>query len=262
MTPGSIVPAFLHDGRPSYVFTRSYVATMLGDATIGRRCIVRKGGAELALQAGADGIAAGRNSLVRDFLATDGEWLWMIDSDMGWYPQAPYDLVDAADPSARPVVGGLCFALRREGHTDLGAVRTTIVPTLYRYVEHPDEVGFLPVAEYPEERLVKVSATGAAFLMIHRSALERVREAAGENWFTHVIHPTGDHGQPREFSEDLSFCVRLAQLGIPVHVDTRVHTTHDKGGIYLDAETFDLQMLAHQRRAEIDALTSEANTDE
>lgn len=252
MTPGTIVPGFLHNGSHSAVFTRSYVATMLGDATAGRHCIVRKGGAELSIRASADGISDGRNSLVRDFLATDGEWLWMIDSDMGWYPQAVYDLVDSADPVARPVMGGLCFALRREGHSDLGAERTVIVPTLYEYVERPNEVGFLPVAAYPQDSVVRVAATGAAFLLIHRSALQRIRRAMGEVWFTHVLHPTGEAGKPRRFSEDLSFCVRLAQLDIPVHVNTAVGTTHDKGGIFLDEETYDRQMMLAQLMAEID----------
>jgi hypothetical protein len=35
--------------------------------------------------------------------------------------------------------------------------------------------------------------------------------------------------------------VRLAALDIPVHVNTAVKTTHDKGGIFLDEETFDAQ---------------------
>jgi hypothetical protein len=77
----------------------------------------------------------------------------------------------------------------------------------------------------------------------------KVRAKYGDAWFDTATHPTGLKGKPRNFSEDLSFCVRLAACGIPLHVDTRVKTTHYKGGIFLDEELF----LAQQAAAEAES---------
>ena len=52
--------------------------------------------------------------------------------------------------------------------------------------------------------------------------------------------PKGPNGFT-EFGEDISFCLRLTAMDIPMWVDTSVKTTHDKGGVYLDEETYALQ---------------------
>jgi hypothetical protein len=222
----------------------SYRDLVLVDATVGKGIIVRDGGSELRVHAGTGGIPDARNAVARDFLdTTDGEWLWFIDTDMGFAPDTVYRLLDSADPVERPVMGALCFALMRDREAPGHATRFRAQPTLYDYVQTDDEVGFQAIAAYPPDRVVQVAGTGAACLLIHRSALEAVRAAAGDAWFTTLTHPTGDHGQQRTFSEDLSFCVRLASAGVPVFVDTAIRTTHEKGGIYLDEETYAQQRL-------------------
>jgi hypothetical protein len=87
-----------------------------------------------------------------------------------------------------------------------------------------------------------VSATGSACLVIHRDAMEAVRARYGERWYAPVEHPKG----PTTFSEDLSFCVRVAACGLGVAVDTAVKTTHDKHGVFLDEHTFDAQEAARR----------------
>jgi hypothetical protein len=116
------------------------------------------------------------------------------------------------------------------------------VPTVYEYVETDDEIGFRPIPDYPRDQVAPVAGTGAACLLIHRSALEAVRALAGDAWFDPITHPTALKGKPRTFSEDLSFCVRLASAGIQVHVDTSVKTTHEKGMAFLDEDAFDRQL--------------------
>jgi hypothetical protein len=115
---------------------------------------------------------------------------------------------------------------------------------VYDYVETDGEVGFSPDPGYGRDQVVKASGTGAACLLIHRSALETVRARYGDAWFDVAVHPTGLKGKPRSFSEDLSFCVRLAAVGVPLHVDTRIKTVHHKGGVYLDEELFLAQQAA------------------
>lgn len=240
----TVVPGFLDGGHWSACFGLSYRDLTLRDA-LGERRIVREGGSELRLVCGSGGIATGRNELARRFLdSTDGEWLWMVDTDMGFAPDTVDRLVETAAPDTAPVVGALCFCLRRESPGELHAERYLVQPTLYEYVETGDEVGFRAIGDYPRESVVQVSATGAACLLIHRSALAAVREHYGDEWFTPARHPTGDHGRPRVFSEDLSFCTRLGGVGLPLFVDTGIKTTHEKGGLFLDEETYAQQQVS------------------
>jgi len=74
---------------------------------------------------------------------------------------------------------------------------------------------------------VKVSATGAACLLMHRDALELVRKTSNDPaapWFreTSVGAPLALMG------EDMTFCLRCQAAGIPVHVHTGVRAGHMK----------------------------------
>jgi GT2 family glycosyltransferase len=158
----------------------------------------------------------------------------MVDSDMGFAPDTVERLIASAHKYDRPVVGALCFALRRAASDALHVTRYVTIPTVYEFVERDDEVGFRSNPDYPRDQLVEVAGTGAACMIVHRRALFKVREKYGDEWFTPVTHPTGK----TTFSEDLSFCLRLAAAGIPVFVDTSVKTSHYKGGVYLDEGAF------------------------
>jgi GT2 family glycosyltransferase len=216
---------------------------MLADLMGEGRCF--RAGAYLREMASSGGIADGRNQATQAFLErTEGEWLWFVDTDMGFAADTVEQLLAVADPVERPVVGALCFAHRRLSRTALRAERLGIIPTLYRWVDAGREQGFAPLPSWPRGEVVEVGATGAACLLIHRSALERVRDKYGPVWFQQATHPNANPGSsPRTFSEDLSFCVRLAGAGIPVHVATAVQTTHHKGGAWLDLESYERQGL-------------------
>ena len=245
MKRGSVVVGFCDGGEWSACFGLSYRDMCLYDIVNSQR-IVREGGKELRAVCGTGGIPGGRNQIVRDFLDnTDGEWLFFVDSDMGFAPDSVDRLVASADQYKRPVMGGLAFQLKRDRRvtTPFYAERFTIAPTLYQYVELSDEVGFLPIHDYPRDEVVQVAGTGAAFMLIHRRVLEKIRERSGDQWFEPIAHPTGLNGAPRTFSEDLSFCVRCQAVDVPIHVDTSVKTTHDKGALFLDEEMYDRQRM-------------------
>ncbi|MCW2920021.1 MAG: hypothetical protein JWN52_8089 [Actinomycetia bacterium] len=241
MIEGTASVAFLDPGSWSACFGMSYRDLCLYDA-LGPQRIVRQGGLELRALTGSGGIPANRNKACARFLDdTDSEWLFFIDSDMGFSSDTVDRLIKAADPELRPIMGGLAFALKRKPRGDLYAERTSVQPTLFEFVETDDEVGFVPILDYPRDQVMQVAGTGAACLLIHRGALELIRDRHGDNWFEPMTHPTGDRGKPRGFSEDLSFCVRAAGCDLPIHVDTSVKTCHDKGGIFLDEHLYDQQ---------------------
>ena len=241
MTAGSVVVGYCDAGQWSAAFGLSYRDLVIHDL-IGPGRIIRQGGKELRKVTGTMGVADARSEICRSFLDdTDGEWLWFIDTDMGFAPDTVDRLVKAADPELRPVMGGLCFAMKRQARGDMWAERYRMSPTIYEYLDLGDEVGFRPILDYQRDQVVQAAGTGAACLLIHRTALVKVREACGDRWFEPIVHPTGSKGRPRTFSEDLSFCVRLQSVDLPVHVDTSVKTTHDKGGVFLDEHSFDVQ---------------------
>lgn len=244
MKRGSVAVGFLDPGSWSECFGQSLVDLYLGDAFGSQRLVPH--GRQLRNFCSTGGIVAGRNEIARQFLdLTECEWLFMVDSDMGFAPDTVDRLIASADRYQRPVVGGLCFALRRESSTPLHAQKYRIVPTIYAWEERETEAGFRAVPDYPREQLVPASATGAACMLVHRRALFKVREKYGDVWFDPITHATG-----RTFSEDLSFCVRLAACDLPIYVDTAVKTVHDKGGVFLDEEEFDRQMFLYQLERE------------
>ncbi|MFI7042582.1 hypothetical protein ACIBI0_38395 [Microbispora rosea] len=253
MKRGAVTVGYLDAGQWSASFGLSYRDLCLFDAASSRR-IVRPGGTELRQMCGTGGIAEGRNEVARAFLDTqDAEWLWFVDTDMGFRPDTVDRLVASADRYAAPVMGGLCFALRRTSPGGaLHAPEFAIIPTCYSYAEMDDEVGFLPMKDYGRDQVIKVAGTGAACLLIHRDVLTRVREQYGPAWFDPITHPSGYRGGRRVFSEDLSFCVRLAALDVPVHVNTAVKTSHEKGGVYLTEDAYDKQMALVRLEAEVE----------
>lgn len=175
--------------------------------------------AVLALESGPN-ISTPRNKVCADFLARPGSppWLFMCDTDMSFGADTIDRLIAAADPAERPVVGGLCFSLER-------GVK---LPVLYELTQKDTgELAFARYERWPEGAVMRVSATGAACLLIHRDALLAVEKHAGDiaaPWFRESAV-----GAPMALmGEDLTFCLRCAAAGIPVHVHTGVKVGHMK----------------------------------
>jgi hypothetical protein len=191
-----------------------------------------------------------RNRAVAEFLAEDkAEWLLWCDTDMGFEADAIDRLVAAADPTARPIVGGLCFAQREEESDGAHGFRPIAWPVLMDWTVVEGRGGFSTRWDYPRNALTQCHGIGSAFVLIHRTVFERMRDVYEEaqreagtrqdgdrrwaDWYTRVTNPT-----TRELvGEDLSFCARLMRLEIPVHVHTGIQTTHRKD-IWLQEEDY------------------------
>lgn len=183
----------------------------------------------ISARVGTIGLIAARNDVAAAFLASESDWLLWIDSDMGFEPESAYRLLAVADPVERPIVGGLCFVNREVAHDGMFGFRTQPLPTIYDWVEDADGTPrFLSMPLYPVNTLLRVRATGSAFVLIHRSVFERMAAAAVESArfgapYDQVRGPDG-----KLLGEDVSFCVRAGELEIPIHVHTGVRTTHFK----------------------------------
>ncbi len=231
---GKCLLTYLHPGEVSTSMHHSVLGMVAYDSANSGRFICDGRLAVSAQQCGAGRLSTGRNQAVAQFLDHwTAEWLFMVDADMGWDPDAADALIAAADPDERPVVGGLCFGAKRAGEGRAHAMRVHFFPTLYKlHVNDEGHRSFDPAYEWPRGKVVEVGGTGAAFLMIHRSVLERIRDRWGDTWFNEV----SEHGH--NFGEDLSFCLKLIDLGVPLFVHTGVQTSHHKD-MWVDLSVFD-----------------------
>lgn len=229
--PG-VVLAYIHPGQVSAYFTESMLVTLLADMgrRSGRRIV------NILQEWSSANVSSARNTVTARFLdartgdgATVGDWLLWIDSDMQWEPEAVDLLMAAADPVERPIIGGLCF----------GMAKGQLVPTIYQF-GHDQEDGALVtyrVEDYARDSVVQCAATGAAFVLIHRTALEAMRAAQFNEAFPWFQEVQLGH---RPVGEDIAFCLRAGQLGIPVYVHTGAKIGHHKSHL-LTETLFDLQ---------------------
>ena len=206
------VIGYVHGGTVRAEFCASLLAACMEGATPVTQV--------LAVGSGPN-ISHARNVVCRQFLEQDAaDWLFMCDTDM-WFPADTVSrLAAAADPVERPVLGALCFSQ----NTDDPAGEP--YPTMYELTERPDgDLAFIRYRHWPENMLMRVAGTGAAALLVHRNALEVVEKRtadAAAPWFRESQTRTALMG------EDLTFCLRCAAAGIPVHVHTGVRAGHMK----------------------------------
>lgn len=244
MINGAVTVGYLHPGHVSHCFHKSLLDLFFVDAMGNNRIVgnpLHTAG-EMAKECGAAHIHQGRNRVAAAVLDdSQAEWLFFVDSDMGFDGDTVERLIASADPTKRPVVGGLAFAQKSDGKAPFYGRRYRMAPTLYHMAQDDDVIGFLPMFDYPRNQLVQVDATGAACVLIHRRALEKVRAAYGDCWFDPLKVPNPNGKGSTEFGEDMSFCLRLKACDVPMFVDTSVQTTHDKGGVFYDEESYELQ---------------------
>lgn len=165
-------------------------------------------------------IARARNLLCRIFLTEHTTpWLWMLDTDMMFPAGTLARLTAAADPDRSPIVGALCVTANDDQPPR---------PTMYQLADHDGRPRWRVMTGYSDDALVYVGATGAACLLIHRGALEKIAAESGDPawpWFAESAMGATTVG------EDITFCMRARQAGLPVKVHTGIHAGHIKPAV-------------------------------
>lgn len=177
-------------------------------------------------------LAKSRNMVVQNFLdKSDDDWLFMVDSDEFIGVNEFKKLVDAAEESVRPFMCGLYFAANSPNPAEIDPVPLIFINT-------GGEDGVQPYWDYPRNQVIKIFAAGTGAMLVHRSVFEWMREAYSEDygadwcWFQ-----DGPLSGNRWLSEDLTFCARVQDLGIPMHAHTGALFAHQKE-IWLDENSY------------------------
>lgn len=163
----------------------------------------------------AGSLAKGRNQLVDGFLSSGHDWLLMVDTDHGFRSNLLEILLEQADPQTVPVVSGLNVGIGLDVRDGMGGYKIEPRIVAFQY----DGQGYVRALDYPRNTLWRVDGVGTGCLLVHRSVYERI----GGDWFTER-----PDGRGKLLGEDLSFCLRLREAGIPVHIDTRAKLSHHK----------------------------------
>jgi GT2 family glycosyltransferase len=206
----------------------SLVSTIVRDSHRNRRITGK------LMQFASANISRARNQIAKEFLENfDADWLWMIDSDMTWEPDALDRLLKVAHPDKAPIVGGLCFQWHAPTMDGLYRRASYVSPTMYTI----EDERIMQVATWPKNSMAQVAATGTAFLIVHRGVFEKILTEYDWPlpWFAESIYNGELYG------EDVTFCLRAGQMGFPVFVHTGVKVGHKKTRIITDADYVTLE---------------------
>jgi len=156
-------------------------------------------------------VSVARNLCVTEFLKQGFDYLFFVDADTVPPPEAIKTLL----ASKKQIISGVTCNLKL--CTD-GLLRPA--PMVMRYVNPKDpEEGLKPIAQ--QEGVEEVDGFGMSCCMIHKSVFDGMEEP----YFTEKF--VAEPGK-KAMGEDLLFCKRLKELGIPLFADFSVNCDHHK----------------------------------
>lgn len=163
-------------------------------------------------------VAAPRNSLAMDFLDTGADWMLMLDTDIAFPPFLPLQMLASARKYEATVLSALYWGLRRDERG-----KPVAFPVAF---DAPAEPGQDLVPADVSDRVARpVAAVGAGALLVHRQALTDVLAAQEEGPLPFFAETVRDGILN---SEDIEFCLRLAEAGHTAWLDPAIEVAHLK----------------------------------
>jgi len=154
-----------------------------------------------------------RNFCVKEFLKTDMEYLFFIDSDVVPPFDALRKLLEADQPAITGCYPSVRFNKAKDGGKDMK------IYNVFRHVID-DETGEMAFQNVYGEGVEQVESCGGGCLLIKRNVLE----AIPNNWFRFQYWPDG----LVKYGEDIDFCNQLHVKGIPLFAHFDVICVHNK----------------------------------
>ena len=148
-----------------------------------------------------DDICRARNNIVKTFLNSDNDLLFMLDADV----IPPAGTTNALIEANKPIVAGVYFRFDNQN-------KSPIVPVLN---------GFKDI----DGRYGTATRAGAGCMMIQREVFQRLRDTAHNPPFSHIYEPDGSGFI---LSEDWHFCEMAREIGYDIVVDTHIICSHAK----------------------------------
>lgn len=180
-----------------------------------------------------------RNAFVEDFLASDCDILWFLDSDVV-PPKHILDLItmhgDKWEAAGAPYPVWM---------VPPGGTETTVIFTAYKGIVENDHTKGIGIAEVPRGGTDFVDALATGCLFLKRSVFEKLEKP----YFQFKYDP--ETMQLRE-GEDLGFCLKVSKLGIRFFTDYSMVCKHYKKVCLLDVNNYAISM-ANKRVLEYDA---------
>lgn len=166
-----------------------------------------------------------RNKLTEDFLASDCDILWFLDSDIT-PPKQVLDLITLHGHKWK--LAGLTYPvfMRPPGSDILEVVYTA-------YKKNP-ETGNLGLCAVPKEGIFELDGLATGCLFIHREVLEKLERPYFEFKY---------HEVDREIKEgeDLGFCRKVSALGYKFFTDFSMTCRHQKAVDLMDVNNYAIQ---------------------
>lgn len=160
-------------------------------------------------------VDSNRNNIIKNFLSTNNEWLFMLDSDI----TPPIGVLKGLLSHGKPIVGAICFSsMPGEKGTEWEQYSLPYPVCMERAPEGGWRVARTALGS--GESLVEVDAIGAACVLIHREVLE----AMSPPWFKLGYDEFG----VCNLGEDFGWCLRAKGLGYKIFVDTSLKCEHTK----------------------------------
>lgn len=128
---GKVLVSYVHSSKQvEHSFHLSLLNLANYDAAHNQRLFASSG--PLMMRAGTGGLVEARNKIMKYFLDEAAEeWLFTVDTDMGFAADTIDRLVESADAVERPVMGGLCFGLKLGDPDGYGGFLNHPFPTMY-----------------------------------------------------------------------------------------------------------------------------------
>lgn len=194
-------------------------------------------------------ITSVRNRIVNQFLdAHVAPWLLMIDADMLVSADCVERLLRVAHPEDRPVVSALYFGGQVDGDVRAHCYMAGTEPGKFVAID-ASGAGQMKPGEF--EGIVQCAAVGAGCLMVHRDVLVAMRDAYQDTGASHFAEA---YAKGEEVGEDVTFCMRLTAMGVPIFCDTEHVVGHSKPGVVDDVE-FRKNLSRRQNGATDDEVT-------
>jgi hypothetical protein len=152
-----------------------------------------------------------RNTCCQVALDNKMEWLFFLDSDV----IPPRDAILRLMAHKQPIISGV-YCRRSDPHG---------IPVMLRGGQWLTNEGVCG-------KVIDVDLVGAGCLLIHRTALETIRDKGpldpkrGKTWFDWRVDMKHLLPEGKAMSEDFMFCMRAKELGYKILVDTSVRCKH------------------------------------